>query len=263
MKKQLLYTLFIPLFAAFTACSEGMDSDNSPYAEGMGGLNIKNSTSTDITIPVITKSADFSDIEVNNFYVGILDKQGSVVKEFDTFAALIDSGLPVILSHGDYSVVASSYKAGNIKVSENPYFVDEQNFIIEEKKTTNLELTCRYKSLGVELNLSDQFKALLENKPNDYAYEVTVSNGVAEWKFSTDQMKPGYFLDNCKELVVKVRVRLGSDQWYPERTYRIMNDENTPATSPKLGEYYIIRLDAGEEEEAAYSLKSIALTEKE
>lgn len=258
MKKQLLYTLFLPLFAAFTACSEGMDSDNSPYDEGMGGLSLKNSTTTNITIPVITKGADFSDINAGDFYVGIFDEQGSAVKEFDTYTALVDSGLPLILPYGNYSVVASSYKVGDVKVSENPYFVDEQGFIIEEKKTTNVDLTCKFKSLGVELALSDQFKALLENRPNDYAYEVTASNGVANWTFSIDQMKPGYFVDACEELVVKVKVRLGSDLWYPERTYRIKNN----GSSPQLGEYYIIRLDAGAEEEA-YSLKSIALTEKE
>lgn len=258
MKKQLLYTIFLPLFAAFTACSERMDSDNSLYGEGMGGLNLKNSTTTNITIPVITKSADFSSIKVENFYVGIFDEQGSAIKEFDTYTALLDSGQPLILPYGDYSVIASSYKVGDVKVSENPYFVDEQGFIVEEKRTTNVDLTCKYKSLGVELAISDQFKALLENKPNDYGYEVTVSNGVADWKFSIDQMKPGYFVDDCEELVVKVKVRLGSsNDWYPERTYRLKNN----GSSPMLGEYYIIRLDAGEKEEA--SLKSIALTEKE
>jgi len=75
-------------------------------------------------------------------------------------------------------------------------------------------------------------------------------------------MAPGYFLDPCDELVAKVRVRLGSNnQWYPERTYRIKNDHNNPETSPKLGEYYIIRLDAGEEEEKVI-LKTLAVTDK-
>lgn len=259
MKKHLLYTLFLPLFAAFTACSEGMDSDNSPYADGMGGLRLKNSTTTNITIPVITKSADFSDIVVDDFYVGILDESGSVVKEFESFTALVDTGLPLALPYGKYQAISSSYKKENTKVSEDPYFVDQQEFIIEEKKTTEVSLNCKYKSLGVELAISDQFKALLESMPNDYAYDVTVSNGVADWKFSVDQTKPGYFLDACEELVVKVKVRLGSsNDWYPERTYRIKNN----GSSPQLGEYYIIRLDAGAEEEK-YSLKSIALTEKE
>lgn len=262
MKKTLLYTLFISIFAALTSCSEDADLNNSPYADGMGGLSLKNNTSTHITIPVITKSADFSDIEVDNFYVGILHADGSVAKEFETFTELVDAGLPLILPHGKYSAISSSFKKGETKVSDAPYFVDQQDFIIEEKTTTNVALKCTFESLGVELELSEQFKNKLEEEPNNYGYEVTVSNGVADWDFSIDKMAPGYFLDPCDELVAKVRVRLGSNnQWYPERTYRIKNDHNNPETSPKLGEYYIIRLDAGEEEEKVI-LKTLAVTDK-
>lgn len=258
MKKILLYTLFIPFFAAFTNCSDDTELNNSPYIKGMGGLSLKNSTFTHITIPVITKSADFSDIKVDNFYVGILKADGTVAKEYDTFTELMNDGLPLILPHGSYSVISSSYKKGETKVSDAPYFVDQQDFVIEEKTTTNVELKCTFESLGVELVLSEQFKMKLEKEPNNYGYEVTVSNGVASWDFSLDKMKPGYFLDPCDELVVKVRIRLGSsNQWYPERTYRLKND----GVSPKLGEYYIIRLDAGEKEEA-YSLRTVAVTDK-
>jgi len=262
MKKTLLYTLLFPLFAAFTACSEATDADNPfAYPDGMGGLRLENKTSTQITIPVITKSANFDDVVVDDFYLGILNKaDGSVIKEFDTFSSLVDSedGLPLLLPHGEYTAISSSFKKGEMKVSDAPYFVDQQDFVIEEKKTTNVTLKCTFESLGVELELSEQFKKKLEEEPNNYGYEVTVSNGVADWDFSIDKMAPGYFLDPCDELVVKVRVRLGSsNQWYPERTYRLKND----GVSPKLGEYYIIRLDAGKEEEV-YSLRTVAVTDK-
>lgn len=266
MKKILLYTLFIPFFAAFTACNETTDADNPfAYPDGMGGLHLENNTSTQITIPVITKSANFDDVVVDNFYLGILNKaDGSVVKEFDTFSSLVNSeeGLPLLLPHGEYTAISSSFKKGEKKVSDAPYFVDQQDFVIEEKTTTNVVLKCTFESLGVELVLSEQFKKKLEEEPNNYGYEVTVSNGVADWDFSIDKMEPGYFLDPCDELVVKVRVRLGSsNQWHPERTYRIKNDLNNPETSPKLGEYYIIRLDAGKEEEKVI-LKSLVVTDK-
>lgn len=263
MKKHLLYTIFLPLFAAFTACSEGMDSDNAPYADGMGGLRLANSASTNITIPVITKSADFSKINANEFNVQILDDKGSVVKEFETFSEMVEAGFPLILPQGNYRAIASSYKLGDTKVSETPYFADEQSFPIEEKSTSDVHLKCTYQSLGVELALSNQFKALIEQSPNDYSYKVTVSNGQADWEFTPEKMTTGYFTAPCDELIVKVTVRLGSsNDWYPERTYRVVNDKNHPNTPPQLGEYYIIRLDAGAEEEK-YSLKSIALTEKE
>lgn len=264
MKKKILYALLLPVFAILVSCSEDTELDNSLYAEGMGGLNLKNSTSTNITIPVITKSADFTNIKAGDFYVGILKADGSVVKEFDTFSSLVNSeeGLPLLLPHGEYTAISSSFKKGEKKVSDAPYFVDQQDFIIEEKTTTNVALKCTFESLGVELELSEQFKKKLKEEPNNYGYEVTVSNGVADWDFSIDKMAPGYFLDPCDELVVKVRVRLGSsNQWHPERTYRIKNDLNNPETSPKLGEYYIIRLDAGKEEEKVI-LKSLVVTDK-
>lgn len=266
MKTSLLYILLFPLFAAFTACSEGTDADNPfAYPDGIGGLRLENKTSTQITVPVITKSANFDDVKVDNFYLGILRKaDGSVVKEFDTFSSLVNSeeGLPLLLPHGEYTAISSSFKKGETKVSDAPYFVDQQDFVIEEKTTTNVALKCTFESLGVELVLSEQFKKKLEEEPNNYGYQVTVSNGLAGWEFSLDKMKPGYFLDPCDELVVKVRVRLGSsNQWYPERTYRIKNDHNNPETSPKLGEYYIIRLDAGKEEEKVI-LKSLVVTDR-
>ena len=162
MKKILLYTLFIPFFAAFTACNETTDADNPfAYPDGMGGLHLENNTSTQITIPVITKSANFDDVVVDNFYLGILNKaDGSVVKEFDTFSSLVNSeeGLPLLLPHGEYTTISSSFKKGEKKVSDAPYFVDQQDFVIEEKTTTNVVLKCTFESLGVELVLSEQFK---------------------------------------------------------------------------------------------------------
>ena len=91
---------------------------------------------------------------------------------------------------------------------------------------------------------------------------MKVSNGVADWTFSKEKTDVGYFIDACDELVVKVKVRLGDDKWYPERTYRVKNDDNNPATSPKLGEYYIINLDAGETPEKL-SLRTVTLIDQE
>lgn len=263
MKKNIFYAFILPIFAAFTACSEGADRENSPYTDGFGGLNLKNQASTEIVIPVITKSADFSEISAADFYIAIKDANGAVAKEFTSYSAMVDAGFPLILPVGSYTVVASSYKLGDTKVSTVPYFVDEQSFEIEEKTTTNVRLVCKYESLGVELALSEQFKAKLEADPNNYDYKVVVSNGEAEYTFTKENMKPGYFLSGCDELVVAVSVRLGSGNlWYPTRTYRVKNDTGSELTSPCTGEYYVIRLDVGETPEET-ALKFCLLTEKE
>lgn len=263
MKKHIAYILFLSLFATFTACSEGTEMEDTPYAEGQGGLNLTTQAPTEITIPVITKAADFSEISANNFYVAIKDANGAVVKEFASYAAMVDAGFPLVLPVGSYTAVASSYKAGDTNVSPTPYFHDEQPFRIEEKTTTNVRLVCTYKSLGVELALSEQFKARLEAEPNNYDYKVVVSNGEAEYTFTKENMQAGYFLSGCEQLTVSVTVRLGSaDRWYPARTYRIPDNRESEAASPRIGEYYVIRLDAGETPETT-TLKSCLLTEKE
>lgn len=260
MKKNIAYILFLPLFAA---CSGGMEMEDTPYAQGQGGLSLTTQAPTEITIPVITKAADFSEISASDFYVAIRDANGTAVKEFASYAEMVDAGFPLILPVGSYTAVASSYKAGDTKVSPTPYFNDEQPFRIEEKTTTNVRLVCTYKSLGVELALSEQFKARLEAEPNNYDYKVVVSNGEAEYTFTKENMKAGYFLNGCKQLTVTVAVRLGSaNRWYPDRTYRIPDDTGGEAASPRVGEYYVIRLDAGETPEET-TLKSCLFTEKE
>lgn len=122
--------------------------------------------------------------------------------------------------------------------------------MIEEKRTTQVTLKCVYKSLGVELALSEQFQELLENEAENYDYKVNVSNGTASYEFSKDEMRPAYFLKGCEELVVRVTMTMGGRE-YPERVWRITNQGN----APKTGEYYIIRLDAGDQPEAV-SLRS-------
>ena len=58
-------------------------------------------------------------------------------------------------------------------------------------------------------------------------------------------------------MVATVRVRLDSNNvWYPSRNYRIKNGRD----APRLGEYYIITLDAGEEpENNAETLRAVQI----
>lgn len=141
------------------------------------------------------------------------------------------------------------------RVSETPYFEGKQDFVIEEKTVTSVpSFTCTFESVGVEVRLSDQFKAKLEAEPLNYSYSVTVYDGEVSWTFDPDKhTKPAYYLDPCENLVLKVTVKLDG-LTYPERTYYVCN-RNTDKVS--IGEYYIITLDAGETE-----TKSLRLTTK-
>ena len=211
-------------------------------------------------IPVIVMKGAFG-MDANTFPIRI-DQQGAdgtytKHTSFVSYSAMIDSGMPLVLPVGDYQVVASSYDqaAAEGRVSETPYFEGKQDFVIEEKTVTSVpSFTCTFESVGVEVRLSDQFKAKLEAEPLNYSYSVTVYDGEVSWTFDPDKhTKPAYYLDPCENLVLKVTVKLDG-LTYPERTYYVCN-RNTDKVS--IGEYYIITLDAGETE-----TKSLRLTTK-
>lgn len=265
MKRNLLHILFISLGAVFVACS---DTVESPFAEGMGELRLTAQMSADSSIPVITKAPDFSNISVEGLYIIVTNNASGaeVVNELygdlltDTESA--NPALPIALPVGSYTVKACTSNNTTVGILKDPYFEEVlDDVIIEEKKVSTAKLTCTFESIGVELALSEQFKAKLEAEPHNYSYEVKVSNGIANCTFTPEQTDEQYFLSACEELVVRIKVRLGSSNaWYPERVYRIKNNGN----APQLGEYYIITLDAGEEQEQAKaaSLQTIVLTEK-
>ncbi len=257
MKKNILSILGSFALLCMVGCSENEANNVPVFPENTGGLNMVAGMSTEQVIPVITRSADFSDVSADDFYIKILNDKGEIAKEFASLTAMRDEGLPVILPIGSYTAFASSFKPDGKEHSNDPYFEVEGGghpFVIEEKRTTQVKMKCIYNSLGVELALSEQFQELLETEPDNYDYKVNVSNGTASYEFTKDNMKPVYFLKGCEELVVRVVMTMEGREW-PERVWRITNGGN----APKTGEYYIIRLDVGDKPEAI-SLRSV-LTE--
>lgn len=241
-----IYYFILLCLVGVMACDRNEETGSRvSYENGTGGLDLSAAVTGKQTISVITKAADFSEIDVKNFYVAIKNQEtGEVVKEFSSFSVMEDAGFPLLLPIGKYSVIASSFNLQNTEVSEMPYFVDEQEFLIEEKMTTGVSLKCVYKSIGVELVLSERFVALLNAQPHNYDYEVEVDCAGISHTFTQGKMAPVYFMKSCEELVVKVRMRLGSsDSWYPTRVYRIKNGDK----SPELNDYYIISLDVEKE----------------
>lgn len=235
---QKIYWLFIVFACLLTACSE---EETPSIARGAGGLDLKNpSADTETEIPVILTKGIRFDMNPATFPIVIYDAGGNAYKTFQSYAAMIQEGTPLVLPTGKYTVKASSFTPA-ARVSEAPYFEDTQAFAIEEKTITHVSLCCRFKSLGFELIIADALAELLKKEPANYTYSVGVSNGVATWTFDSEHTKPVYFLDPCRELTVKINVKLAGSV-YPERTYRFTGTEGA---APALGEYYQITLDAG------------------
>ncbi len=258
MKKT--YILLISILTLFSACRKEAGMDDG-FGEGTGALRLERpSVQSETEIPVIVTKGSFG-LEPSAFSIRI-DRQGAdgtYAKHtgFDSYSAMIDAGMPLVLPVGDYRVVASSYDqaAAGGRVSETPYFEGRQEFVIEEKTVTSVPaFTCTFESVGVELRLSDRFKAKIEAEPLNYSYSVTVYDGEVSWTFDPDKhTKPAYFLDDCESLSLKVTVTLDG-RTYPVRTYYVCNSETGKVST---GEYYMITLDTGETE-----TKGLRLTTK-
>lgn len=242
MKSVIYFTYLLMTALCMVGCSN--EEDGMPnFADGMGGLNLNTpSTEKEVDIPVIyTRSGEITfDLNPATFPVSIFKEDGkTAVKTFESFTALIEAGTPLVLPVNNYVVKASSFNPDS-KVSDKPYFEGTTNFTIEEKVVLNTSVLCTFRSLGVELRLSDRFKELIAEQPENYDYTVNVSNEQGIWTFDKKNMKPGYFLDGCDRLIVKVVVKMAG-QTYPERTWYFKND----GAAPQIGEYYIVTLDAG------------------
>lgn len=268
--KSIFYLL--PLWLLLFACTNdqaGIHEENEQIPDGMGAVRLEIKSTTEFDIPTImTRAVHHFDMDPTTFPLRIYEKgnDGSLtlVKAFDSYEALVDNGLPLQLPVGTYQIVASSFvPAEGEEVTDKVYFEGKSEFIVEEKRVSNVSVNCKYASLAVELRLSEQFQQLLETDPLNYAFEMDVYNGVADavWSFcqqkidgqeTETKLDTGYFLKGCTsdpgKLIVKVRVRLGSsNKWYPERTYYFDNNGSVP----QIGEYYVINLDAGPEAQAA------------
>lgn len=244
--KSIINNIFFLIIGLLIAGCSDSDERESSFAKGTGGLNLTvPETEKEIDIPVIyTKAGDLNfNLQPEIFPISVYEKDGGAkVKDFESFTALIDSGTPLVLPVGAYEIKASSFNPTE-SVSEKPYFEGTTNFEIEEGVVLNTSVICTFKSLGVELRLSERFQELLSQEPDNYDYNVTVSNEKGSWSFDKKNMKSGYFLDGCSRLTVKVVVKM-KGQTYPERTWHFTNGEN----APKVGEYYIVTLDAGKSE---------------
>lgn len=237
---QKIYWILIAMVGLLVACNQ---EEAPSFTYGTGALNLKRpSADMETEIPVILTKGIRFDMNPTTFPIVISDSLGNAYKTFTSYAALIQEGTPLVLPVGKYRIRASSFTP-TARVSESPYFEDTQDFAIEEKTITHVSLCCRFESLGFELIVAPGLAEWLKKEPANYSYSVSVSNGTAIWTFDADHTKPVYFLDPCKELTVKINVKLAGTV-YPERTYRFTG---TGGTAPMPGEYYQLTLDAGKD----------------
>ena len=240
--------LFITVSALLLSACEEERLPGESFDGGTGGLRLEQpEMQSETDIPVIVTRSGFG-LEPGSFPIRIEQAEGdgcySTYTSFVSYNAMLDSGMPLVLPVGDYRVVATSYEASDAGsgVSETPYFEGSQEFVIEEKTVTSVpKLLCTFESVGVELQLSEQFRNLLETQPLNYKYTVSVQAGTTSWTFNQTNTAPVYFLYWLRGTGCQGLCHAGRPAWYPERTYRVGERSDCVRT----GEYYIITLDAG------------------
>lgn len=89
----------------------------------------------------ITKASILA-VDVSRFAIQILNEQGYVVKEYPSYAAMLEEGVEVVLPVGTYKVRAASY-AGEVEeaILNKPYFVGETEFTVKAKETAEVKNT--------------------------------------------------------------------------------------------------------------------------
>lgn len=246
MKRITIILLFVSLWIGFTACQQDMTSDDE-LSTGDGALRLERlAIQEESDIPVIQTKGSFG-LDAGKFPIELWQRNNedlTLYKSFISYTAMIEQGMPLVLPVGSYEVRATSYlKEAGVKVNSTPWFEGKQEVVIEEKTVTSVPtLHCTFQSVGVELRLSDQFKAKLLAEPLNYDYSLTVSTSEASASFNTEAVPAAvYFEDSAEKLTVKVIIKLDGVT-YPERTYYISNPDKQIVS---VGEYYIINLDAG------------------
>lgn len=123
----------------------------------------------------ITKASILA-VDVSRFAIQILNEQGYVVKEYPSYAAMLEEGVEVVLPVGTYKVRAASY-AGEVEeaILNKPYFVGETEFTVKAKETAEVKNTCKLDNVVVAVSYGSDFVDAVQD---DYVTTLTNGNGV-------------------------------------------------------------------------------------
>lgn len=141
-----------------------------PSAKGETGT-----VKLELELKDITK-ANILAVDVSRFTIQILNDQGYVVKEYPSYAAMLEEGTEVVLPVGTYKVRAASY-AGDIEeaVLNKPYFLGETEFIVKAKEVAEVKNTCKLDNVVVAVSYGADFVDAVQD---DYVTTLTNGNGV-------------------------------------------------------------------------------------
>ena len=85
---------------------------------------------------------------VDQYTVQIVNTNGEVVREYDSYTQLQEAGSVIELPVGTYKVRSASYAGDEEEASINkPYYFSEKEFSVNAGEVTNLKDTCKLNSV--------------------------------------------------------------------------------------------------------------------
>ncbi len=197
------YTTILTLFAIICILLSGCSKDNdyNTATTGKGSLNIK-LTADDSTQNVITRAEETTLPNVNDFTISVL--QGDEVKySCDKFSQYSDE---VLFPIGQYTLKASYGQLHN-EGFNMPYFVGIQEFLIEDEKETNVEVTCYLTNVKVSATYTENFKKYF----SDYSLKIN-SEGNSPILFGKGETRTCYFKPGKITLMLNLTKKDGGVQ---------------------------------------------------
>jgi len=126
---------------------------------------------------------------VDQYTVQIVNTNGEVVREYDSYTQLQEAGSVIELPVGTYKVRSASYAGDEEEASINkPYYFSEKEFSVNAGEVTNLKDTCKLNSVVVNVNYDESFLSEVEDN-----YAVTFTNGTGVLTMNKDVNGVAYF----------------------------------------------------------------------
>ena len=196
MIKNIIYSII--LLASFTACE--MKKELSGVSTGdkteLGVFEIDLALKNEAAAPTKTEGA----ITVNDLSVEILDKEGLVYKNFETYAAFQEAH-PIELPAAEY--VLKSYHGVLDNASNKPYYESLTPFKIQASKTTELSDTCSLATVKVAVTLTPEFLKVFKD---DYSITVTNHDSGILTHNNLNQA-PMYFKTNAQQTRISLAIK--------------------------------------------------------
>lgn len=192
MKKYPLYTLLASLLVLLAACEMKDDLTGKTKVPGsnqevdpnqLGVINLKLDPQKEKSVVGNTTKATDEELNVNDFAVQVLDEEGKVVNEYDSYADIDELRLPA----GNYQIVASKGELKNAAF-DAPYYKGEEKCVVNPLEVADVVTPCVLDNKKVTLFFSDEF--------NDYFtddYDIVMTNGVGVLTAHAGENRTPYF----------------------------------------------------------------------